>query len=148
MRLKKIALIVVVAIVAAYIALSIPGKDTPQMRGAGKQAFAWDQNEMWQALEARFREARADGCPAMESGIRKRLEEGNRQVDAIASRQFEPSDLFFDAVESNLFNLGPLMAACPEQIDEYAKLVSSMREEVKLQSRRWDVRDRAVRDRL
>ena len=40
------------------------------------------------------------------------------------------------------------MAACPEHIDEYAKLVSSMREEVKLQSRSWDVRDRAVRDRL
>jgi Permuted papain-like amidase enzyme, YaeF/YiiX, C92 family len=148
MSLKKVALIVVAGIVAAYLVLSIPGKGPPQMRGAGKQAFVWDQNEMWKALEARFREARSAGCPAMESGIRKRLEEGNRQVAAMARRQFEPSDFFFDAVESNLFNVGPLMAACPEHIDEYVKLVSSMREEVKLQSRRWDVRDRTVRDRL
>jgi len=40
------------------------------------------------------------------------------------------------------------MAACPEHIDEYEKLVSSMREAVKLQSRTWDVHDRTVRDRL
>lgn len=148
MRLKKVALIVVAGIVAAYLVLSIPGKGPPQMRGAGKQAFAWDQNEMWKALEARFREARSAGCPAMESGIRKRLEEGNRQVAAMARRQFEPSDLFFDAVESTLFNLGPLMAACPEQIDEYTRLITSVRAGVKLQSRNWDVRDRKVRDRL
>ena len=148
MRLNKIALIVVAGIAAAYLVLSIPGKDTPQMSGAGKQSFAWNQNEMWQALEARFRNARSAGCSETAREIGQRLQSGHQQLAALASGKFDPTDALFNAVESNLFNLGPLMAACPEHIDEYAKLVSSMREAVKLQSRTWDVRDRAVRDRL
>ena len=107
MRLSKIALIAVAGIVAAYLVLSIPGKDAPQMRGAGKQAFAWNQNEIWKALEARFRDARSAGCPKTAAEISQRLQEGNRQVAAMTGRQLQPSAFLFDAVESNLFNLGP-----------------------------------------
>ena len=148
MRWKKIILIAMLILLLLYGMLSIPVKDTPQMSGAGKQSFAWNQNEMWQALEAKFRDARSAGCPAAEPGIRKHLQEGYGQLAIMAGRPSEPSAFLFDAVESNLFNLGPLMAACPEHIDEYEKLVSSMREAVKLQSRTWDVHDRTVRDRL
>ena len=148
MRLNKIVLIVVAGMVAAYLVLSIPGKDAPQMSGAGRQSFAWNQNQMWQALETRFRNARSAGCSDTTQEIGQRLQNGHQQLAALAGGKFDPADPLFSAVESNLFNLGPLMAACPEHIDEYAKLVSSMREEVKLQSRRWDVRDRTVRDRL
>ncbi|MBS1127591.1 MAG: hypothetical protein H6Q93_1580 [Nitrospirae bacterium] len=148
MRWKKIILIAMIILLLLYGMLSIPVKDTPQMSGAGKQSFAWNQNEMWQALEAKFRDARSAGCPAAEPGIRKHLQEGYGQLAIMAGRPSEPSAFLFDAVESNLFNLGPLMAACPEHIDEYEKLVSSMREAVKLQSRTWDVHDRTVRDRL
>jgi hypothetical protein len=118
------------------------------MRGAGKQSFAWNQNQMWQALEARFRDARSAGCPATAEEIRQRLQEGHQQLAALAGGQFDVSDPLFDAVESNLFNLGPLMAACPEHIAEYARLITSVRDAVKLQSWRWDVHDRKVRDRL
>ena len=148
MRLNKIALIVVAGMVAAYLVLSIPGKDDLQMRGAGKQSFAWNQNQMWLALEARFRNARSAGCPETAREIGQSLQRGHQQLAALASNKFDPTDPLFNAVESNLFNLGPLMAACPEHLDEYTKLVSSMREAVKLQSRAWDVHDRTVRDRL
>jgi hypothetical protein len=103
---------------------------------------------MWQALEARFRDARSAGCPATAAEIRQRLQEGHQQLAALAGGQFDVSDPLFDAVESNLFNLGPLMAACPEHIAEYARLITSVRDAVKLQSWRWDVHDRKVRDRL
>jgi hypothetical protein len=100
-----------------------------------------------QALETKFRNAVGrlfrDCCRDQSA-----LAGGKRQLAALAGGQFDPSDLMFDAVESNLFNLGPLMAACPERIDEYAKLITSVRDAVKLQSRRWDVHDREVRNRL
>jgi len=68
MRWKKIILIAMIILLLLYGMLSIPVKDTPQMSGAGKQSFAWNQNEMWQALEAKFRDARSAGCPAAEPG--------------------------------------------------------------------------------
>ncbi len=128
--------------------LSIAAEDTPRKIGAGKTPFAWNQNEMWQALETRFRDARAAGCPGAASEIEQRLQEGNRQLTVMAGGQLEPADQIFDAVESNLFSLGPLMAACPGRIDEYIKLITSVRNALKKQSIKWDVSDRKVRDRL
>jgi hypothetical protein len=148
MRLKKIVLILVAAVAVAYLLLSIPPEDTPQMSGAGKKSFAWNQNQIWQALEVRFRDARSVGCPGTAAEIRQRLQTGHQQLAALSQGQFDPTDPLFDAVESNLFDLGPLMAACPGHISEYEKLISSMRHAVKLQSRGWDVHDRVVRDRL
>jgi hypothetical protein len=148
MRLKKTALSLLVAAAAAFLLLSIPSGKTPQMSGAGKQSFAWNQDQVWQALEAKFRNARSAGCSETAGEISQRLKEGKRQLVALADGQFGPSDPMLDAVESNLFNLGPLMAACPERIGEYAKLVTSVRDAVKLQSRGWDVHDREVRNRL
>ena len=148
MSRKKIILIAAIAVLLAYGVLSIPGKDIPPVRGAGSTPFAWNRQQMWRALEARFQNARAAGCSGTESEIRRRLQEGSRQLTVIAQRQFQATAPFFDGVERNLFSLGPLVAACPGKMDEYTKLVTALRDEVKLQSRTWDVRDRSVRDRL
>ncbi len=147
-RFKKNILIVAVALFLFSGMLSIPADDTPQMSGASKTSFAWNQDEMWQALEARFRGARSAGCPRAVAEIQQRLQEGNRQVTVMAGGQFEPTAQLFEAVESNLFGLGPLMAACPGHIDEYTTLITSVRNALKRQSLTWDVRDRKVRDRL
>jgi hypothetical protein len=147
MRKEKIVLIIT-AILFLYGILSIPESDSPQLTGAGRPSFAWDQNEMWQTLEARFRDARSAGCPKIAPEIQQRLQEGSRQLAVMAAGQFGPSDVFFDLVESNLFALGPLMAACPEHAGEYTKLIASVRDALKRQSLTWDVRDRKVRDRL
>ena len=148
MRWKKNILIVAVTVSLFSIALSIPGNDVPRVSGAGNTPFAWNRNQMWQELENRFRNARAAGCSRINPEIRKLLQEGGGHVAAIAQRQFQAADPFFDTVEGNLFSVGPLVAACPELMGEYAKVVTSLRDGVKLQSTSWDVRDRQVRDRL
>lgn len=148
MRWKRNILIVVGTVVVLYGALSIPGDDIPGLSGAGNTPFAWNRNQMWQALETKFRSARAAGCLEVAPEIRRLLQQGRGQVAAIAQRQFQPGDPFFDAVEANLFNGGPLVAACPELMGEYAQIVTSLRDGVKRQSTHWDVRNRQVRDRL
>ncbi|MEI6154750.1 MAG: YiiX/YebB-like N1pC/P60 family cysteine hydrolase, partial [Deltaproteobacteria bacterium] len=145
---KRNFIIAAVMLFLSHGMLSIAAEDTPRKIGAGKTPFAWNQNEMWQALETRFRDARAAGCPGAASEIEQRLQEGNRQLTVMAGGQLEPADQIFDAVESNLFSLGPLMAACPGRIDEYIKLITSVRNALKKQSIKWDVSDRKVRDRL
>ncbi|MBP1747576.1 MAG: hypothetical protein H6Q52_115 [Deltaproteobacteria bacterium] len=129
-------------------ALSIADGDTPQKTGAGAAVFAWNQNAVWQALEARFRDVRSAGCRGAAAEIEKRFQEGNRQFSLMSGSQLKPTDHLFDAVEANLFGLGPLMAACPERVPEYAKLIASVRNVLKRQSIAWDVKDQQVRDRL
>jgi hypothetical protein len=147
---QRNTLIVALALLllSGMLSLSMAAGDTPQKSGAGTTPFAWNQNEMWQALETRFRDVRSAGCPRAAAEIGQRLQEGNRQLAVMAGKQFEPTAQLFDAVESNLFGLGPLMAACPQRIDEYTKLITSVRNAVKKQSITWNASDRKVRDRL
>lgn len=148
MGLKKKVLSGLIAVIAVYLLLSIPPRDIPQTAGAGFKSFAWSQNQMWESLEAGFRDARTAGCTSVNPQVRKGLQEGRRHLAKLAGREFEPSDPLFNTIEANLFGLGPLVAACPENLEEYSRLVTSVRDEVKSLSRTWDVRDRMVRDRL
>ncbi|KPK34358.1 MAG: hypothetical protein AMK70_07650 [Nitrospira bacterium SG8_35_1] len=145
---KKIGLITAAAVSAAYLLLSIPVTDVVPVSGAGKTSFAWNQNQMWQALERRFREARSAGCPAVDQELQDRLQEGNRHRAMVEKGQFMPSDPLFNDLELNMFGLGPLIAACPERLPAYTELVISVRDAVKQASGNWDVSDRLVRDRL
>ncbi len=148
MHRKNAVLAGVIALLVIYLALSIPGGNAPQTVGAGNTSFAWDQDQMWESLEAGFREARAAGCTSVNPQVSKGLLEGRRHLTMLAGRELDPSDTLFDNIEANLFGLGPPVAACPENLAEYSSLVTSLRDEVKLLSRFWDVRDRMVRDRL
>jgi hypothetical protein len=148
MRPKKKAMTLLTAVIAVYLILSIPSRDIHQTTGAGFESFAWNQNQMWESLEAGFRKARAAGCTSVNPQVRKGLQEGRSHLTILAGREFDPSDPLFINIEANLFGLGPLVAACPENLEEYSRLVTSLRDEVKLLSRAWDVRDRMVRDRL
>ena len=148
MQVKRIALISAAVLSTLYILLSIPAKEAVQATGAGKPSFAWNQDEMWRALETRFREARDAGCSAVDAELQKGLQEGDRHRDMVAAGRFMPADPLFDDMEMNMFGLGPLVAACPEHLPEYTGLVTSLRDAVKRASRSWDVRERLVRDRL
>lgn len=145
---KKNILTGFVTLLLLFGALSIATGDMPEKIGAGTTPFAWNQNEVWQELETRFRDVRSAGCPTVAEEIEQRLQKGNQQLAVMASAQFNPTDQLFDGVEANLFGLAPLMAACPERIGEYAKLIASLRNALKRQSIPWDVSDRNVRDRL
>ncbi len=137
-----------ILLVLFYGVLSIPVTKPITVSGAVQKSFAWNRDEAWKALEARFRQARASGCPSVAPEIGQRFLEGNKHLEVMAGRQFGPDDRFFDRVEANLFQLGSLLAACPDRIGEYTRLVTSLRAAVKYQSRAWDVNEQAVRDRL
>jgi hypothetical protein len=103
---------------------------------------------LWESLEAGFRKARAAGCSVAGPEIEKGLQQGRRHLAMFAEKQYVPSDPLFDSIEANMFGLGPLIAACPESLEGYSKLVTSFRDKIKLLSRTWDVRSRPTRDRL
>jgi Permuted papain-like amidase enzyme, YaeF/YiiX, C92 family len=127
------------------LVVPLPEPAPPAVRGT---PFAWHQDERWQALEASFRSARAEGCAALASRIDGALARGRRLLAEAGSRPLEPASSLFDEVERTNFELGALVGACPTGIPEYVGLVTRTRSVVKDQSRHWDMSSRAVRDRL
>ena len=71
MKRKKLFLVMPVFLFAAYLLLAIPegsGQEAVlQSTPATKQAFAWNQDAYWKALEAKYAELRQTGCSNAEA---------------------------------------------------------------------------------
>ncbi len=137
------------ALAAALVAALLIPWPEPAAPPAGRGTpFVWHQDERWGALEAVFRNARSAGCRSLAPGIGQGLAEGDRLLAAAAARPLDPDDAVFAEIERTAFELGPMIAACPQRIPEYVEFVARLRSVVKDQSRRWDMGSAATRDRL
>jgi hypothetical protein len=117
----------------------------PPARGA---PFAWNQDSLWRALEARFVAIRSAGCAdaVMEASLG--FADVNARLDVITRASAVPSDPRLDSLEHAFFALGPTVAACPASLHDYVLLSGRLREVVKDQSRHWNPDDRQAKQRL
>ncbi len=146
-RWRRAAWLVVFA-AALFAVLWLPWPESAPPLPAGGTPFAWRQDERWRALEAAFRDARSAGCPALAPRIGTALAAGGRLLAAAAARPLEPDAAMLVELERTAFEIGPMVAACPERIPDYVALVTRLRSVVKDQSRRWNVNSAATRERL
>src|SRR5207247_4465995 len=84
-------------------------------------------------LERQFREDRVTGCEALAARIDAVALMMRQQLDAMSAEKLACGDAKFEALETNLFLLAPMVAACPEQLPGYLQLYTRMREAVKRQ---------------
>lgn len=133
-------------IAIALLALSVPWPEGRPAPPAPGRPFVWDQDQRWEALEKSFRRDRAVGCAALAVPIAAQLADGRRQLAALAATPIPPTSPLLGDVERTTFELGPMIAACPQRISDYVELVAAFRSAVKVQSRRWDMRVPATRD--
>lgn len=127
------------ALAALYLVLAIPGPDARPPAAAAGAPFAWRQDAFWTGLEIQFREARQAGCGAVARQIDAALIRARESLEPIAAQPLGPGDARFGLLETNLFQLAPLLAACPARMDDFARLCSDARSAVKGQSARWDM---------
>jgi hypothetical protein len=59
-----------------------------------------------------------------------------------------PNSTILDSLERQFFELAPLVATCGSRLPDYARLQSTLRDAVKQQSRRWDMRTTSARTRI
>jgi len=147
-RARKLFIGSLLALAAGYLLLLIPESDPPAPTDPTQKPFAWNQNVLWSSLEARFKSARTTGCATLAASIESTLAGRRRQIDELAAAPVAPDDARLDSLETNLFHLAPMIAACPERLADYIDVYSRMREVVKTQSQHWDMNSSAARQRL
>ena len=141
-------LAVVAAVALLFALLSIPTPEPAPPKGASGRPFAWKLDERWKHQEALFSAARDAGCERLRDRIHKGFEQGRQVLDKVVREPLKPDDPAFGQLEMNLFDLGSMVGACPDRLQEYIDLITTTRSRIKAQSRLWDVDSQDVRDRL
>ncbi|MGH7614273.1 MAG: YiiX/YebB-like N1pC/P60 family cysteine hydrolase [Gemmatimonadales bacterium] len=145
----KTVAVVAGALAAVFLLLSLPpAEPTVGPAPAHDRSFAWRQDALWQALEARYVAARAAGCDGTADVTMRHIGVVRAAVETLFDTPVAPRDATLDSLEARFFALAPAVAACPRFLHDYLRLSSRMREAIKWQSRRWDVSRVEARDRL
>jgi len=147
LRLYKIVRRTFLALTVLYLALLIPERKPPDPAGAALRPFLWNRDEFWSSLERQFQTNLIHGCETLAAHIDAVASLARNQLDALTER-LAPGDAKFDVLETNLFVLAPMVAACPQQLPLYLQLYSKTREAVKRQSEHWDMNSAEARDRI
>ncbi len=134
---------------AAFGLLAIPPADSP-VRAAPEHgvSFAWNRDSLWRALEAEYARARGGDCRRTAVHANQRLGALDTALATLSTTDVDPDAPQLDSLEAGLFALAPAVAACPTELDRYVALYERMREEIKRQSRHWDVGTAVARRRL
>lgn len=117
----------------------------PPARGA---PFAWNQDPLWRALEARFVAIRTAGCAGAATEAARGIAAVNARLDTVARYTMTPADPRLDSLEYAFFAVAPVVAACPSGLQDYVLLSGRLREVVKNQSQHWNPNELQTRQRL
>ncbi len=133
---------------AFYLALLIPEPLPTAPAGVSQQPFAWNRDAFWSSLEKQFLEARAGGCAVLAPRMDSALAVLQQQIDRIGAQDLVPADAQFDLLETNLFLLAPMTAACPQRLPDYLRLFTRVRNAAKKQSEHWNMNSAEARRRV
>ena len=137
-----------VVLCVLYAVLLIPDSTPPAPAAGEKLPFAWDADQYWSNLEAQFDSARTTGCAALERQIGVAFSEIEALLSLVLSDTLAPDAPLFSLIEQKLFELGTLLAACPERLSDYITTAGRLRTAIKDQSMAWDINSGAARDRI
>ncbi len=144
----KIALRILITLISLYLILLIPVSSIPEPETGLKEPFLWNQDDYFSLLESRFQKARSVDSEALSIQIDRSFDEIENSIKTLSSRSLDPSDAVFDTIETQLFELAPLIAASPEKLVEFIRIYGAARNAVKDQSRRWDMNSKEARHRI
>jgi hypothetical protein len=147
-RTRKVILVALISLAAIFGVLLIPSRDPVVPAATERGAFTWNQDEYWHSLEAAYNAAVRSGCDHSDSLARVRMGSLVRWAVYLEKAQVAADSRMLDSMMLTFFELGPHIAACPAQVQEYILISSSLREAIKRQSRAWDLDASEVRSRL
>ena len=135
-------------VVAVVGWLFVPAGSPATVAPAQARPFLWDQDQLWSRLETEFLATRDLGCASAHERIVEQLDALTEDVAWLAGGDRSPVDERLDLIEERLFAVAPLVAACPVHVSAMLDRVNQLRSELKRNSRNWDVRNAASRERV
>lgn len=148
--IKKKMIIILMALIVLYFILAIPGKTPDNFTPADKQPFIWNLDTLWSALEKSFREARQ----RVPHQLKEEIDRGLGELDLLLELYLKmsvrpgPDHEIFERMETQVFNLAPLVAAYSSALPDYIQRCNRLRQMVKGASIHWDMNRREARDRV
>lgn len=141
-------LVLAAVALVAYGLLLIPEESERAPEPAARDPFVWRQDQLWEAYQQRFEQARTIGCSGLADALADCLARTEAIVESLGYESRPQDDPLFVHAEREVFETGVLVAACPETLPRFVRVVSGLRAVVKRQSQRWQVDDPATRARL
>lgn len=134
--------LILMALALGLLLLLIPDRQPPALDGGGKIPFVWDRDDLWKHLEQRFVATRQQGCDDAADEISTALSAIDAHLDVLQSSSPDsplprPGDSALTVLESDLFSLAPLVAACPQHAADFMTRAQRLRITVKGLSWQW-----------
>jgi hypothetical protein len=145
---KRIVLIVILCLVAAYSLAMIPSSPPDILTQADNPPFGWNQSNYWKSLELAFNQARKLGCPALRSAIRAESAAAHSVLEQIAAGKPGVDDPIWYSLEKKICELAPKVAVCPDTVPEFKRVVAQTRKIVKQRSRGFDMSTSRAKSRV
>lgn len=118
------------------------------MEPGTSEPYVWNRDQLWTQLEQRFVAARVQGCQNLRSEIGGGLVRLNTLTQSIETQPLTADAPVWEKAEHQMLSLGPLIAACPDQLMVYIASVNRLHKAVKHQARKWPAQAQETRNRL
>jgi hypothetical protein len=145
---RRIATAVGILIIAAVL-LALPAPPGRIAAGpTGDGSFRWDRDAYWSALQLRFVERAGSRCDSLAPDIDRLRRAVDAGLASLTATSAPPDAPVLDTIEHAFFELGSLVAACPEAVEGYEGLQARLRAAAKHRSRDWDMTTTQARSRI
>ncbi len=120
---------VLLGAIVGYALLLIPAAAPTSPPSTEDIAFKWDRDAFWRQLEQRFEEARSRPCAELQRQLARDREHVERLVERL--QYSAPSNDQLVELRERVFELGPQLAACPDNLSWFSPLQARLRASVK-----------------
>lgn len=127
-----------------YGILLIPESDPPLPSRPEGEAFAWNQDVIWEGLEQRFAQAHQAGCGSIQSMLDQQLIVLERLLDSLDQPKITADDPRLNQLEQAIFAIAPSVAVCHDRLPVFAAHCSRLRHLIKQHSINWEVADKEI----
>lgn len=138
-RQLRITFYAIAAALLLYGVLLIPDRELPKPVLPPAAPFVWDQDQYWPILESRFQAARSADPYQVSAEISLRLNRLREVMSLLWRAVPPPSNPVFAQIETELFELGPMIAARPQYLNDYRRVITELRNWLKRWSQNWDM---------
>jgi hypothetical protein len=137
--------LLVIGTVALYLILLIPDSTSTPFTAAPANAFAWNMDDHWLALEQVFQEARTMPAASRDSLIKNSIQQAEVILADLQRDSLVPyNDARYAALLQHFFAMAPRFAAAKESA-WLTTYYNTTRAQIKKHAQRWNLHDEAQR---